>query len=748
MTDSDRFLRTWKELWTVPKLWAAVHEAGPALDEYARANAVLETRLKHMSSLQVFTEQLTSGRFKAAEELLKSPEFLEQSETSSLKRRLDLLRSEAVHMLEGRIFVIEQRLSRVKLVSAVSQPLEKVRQGILSSSEEYLQYARQLILARADEANDLLASVEEEILKVENGIRAEIQLQLSSKLSSASDETKAKQWQASIEALLAEGDWSAAERWVRSGITTESMSPLTSRRLAWPYSNTQTALAWFKGDQREAPPSTFQREWGISEDDDIGKALLRALDSLETTEKAVTSAEVGGFLDALEGALEHKVTAGARKIEQVPFLSAEIAGMALQGRLSGLRAPGFYALAGTADKEDIPFIVTKAIVAPDIAQTNDEDEPESGPMGSTAGSDPFVIVYGPLPADRPADSMLQLSPGDLFRILGDTTSRRTNVLRIFGAKVPLRLALPRPIPEPQGNFVIGREELLESCRNSAEPVLIVGPTGSGRSAVLRALQKEPDGPGFAVHDLDSKDLRDLQELEKDFPSHSPDRRQIAAVSNEFVWTHARALPQCRIERLRSLIWKDSYCIVTAILDPLEVEFAETSIFDRFIYETGGHPAMIHLLLWHIFQKLEAVPRKRSAIITKEIVDAAMAEEGYRAEARRILLEFLNHWPALQVVLAAVLIQQTTDAAYREVTIGKVIAWPEMVDLRLSEDQARLALDRLAESGFLVEHKTGYWQLVQTGIGGLLLDLIGDPHTYLENSAQRCSKLADGTLLNL
>ena len=731
-----RLLKAWPNVWTAPDLWAAIHDHVSRVESQRLLLALLRARIFVPGPVQSFDELATTGRFSAAEALLGIREMSEQlseSQIRGLERRLEASRIERRQAIESRTFVLRQRIRRLG--------------SRAPEFKEHFQDAAMLVHDRADEADAMLELVESEVLQIERELKKGISNKMELTVSRAADPVAAVRWRSAIEACLSAGDWQTAERWVRDGISAAAkVQAKATRRLPWPAYpwSTRQILTWFRkrDDQVPRPPS-FDREWGVESGDAVGEFLLQRLEDLEQSLPALGLRVVGNFVDALEQVLERHEE-GDRSLEtaSVPLPSGD--GLAIGTRLRGVAWPGLYAFTEHGYANGIPLVVTAPIID-DSGRDEAVERDGEQEVRALAFDSKVVVVYGPRPMDRISESIIELTPEDVFRLIGDRSARRINLIRTFAGGLSLRFALPEPIPQPAGDFVVGRDSILELCRTSSRPVLITGAPAIGRTAVLRAHAR-----ALGVHAVVRDDLHLLEPSQVVASivalgsEHGANKRVVASCSAEFAWLHQNAFDGWHVEALTRLEWQDASSMVVALCDPIGIEFDTPDVLDRLVYSSGGHPGLIHTLLWEICQRMD-VGGGRAAGVTSDVLASALKGEEYLGQGRRLLIQPLASHPALQMALAALLLEQAGDR--RDTTIDELIQWAAMAGVGVTSTQATLALSRLASCG-LCDQLDGRWWLNATGVGSLVLDLVGDPFPFLEAASSRCSKLPDGTLLEL
>lgn len=783
--------RDWPRLWRMPEVWAQMAAGNRNITAVTLTNGVLRSRLRPLNDSQAFEALVSAGEFAAAAILLDTEPFaaaFSESDIRGMRRRLETARRDRGQTLEAQVFVLEKRAER----------LGSRAPAII----EHLNDARGLVKDHAEQAELALELVHQALTETENSIIAEIERIVDEGVKRSGDVDGVARWRAAVTDCINRGDWEVAERWARAGVSATVVTAANRRRRPWPdIYPARVALRWFAGDDSEMPrPPTFDREWGVKPGDAIGRRLVQSLQVVDQAEGALTEAQVSEFLDAVEAALSsgRSEPNEPRSLSRIRTKLQEGWVNAIVGRLRGIEAPGFYTFATADYHSGVPVLFTTHVegmsadatddessgahddvlndfhesldaAAPNISVTEKKDEQHQAIVSDVAIS----LVYGPLPSDRPRESLVTFRATDVLRWIGDDQSRPATIRQTFGGRVPLRLTLPRVLPQPMGDFLIGRDRTVKACVSDAARILITGPRASGRSAIIRRLARSAAESGVNVLDardssLDPRDLTrrvtdssqgivvcddldslpsgDAMELVAAAAHAGPHQRVVLAASLEFVWLHQSALMQCRTESLSRLNWTDAYEITNQLIEPIGLEFATKSVLDRFIYYTSGHPGLIHCLLWEICQEQDTGTRAGRLYISAEQLTASFESRGFREQVGKLLFEVLERHPALQVVLGALLLEQA--GAAHAVSGTELRGWPELAGLVMSPVQIETALQRLSELWICDAVGDQRWRLSPTGIGNIVLDVVGDAGSYLETAVNRCARLSDGSLLSV
>lgn len=768
-------------------VWVALREAATSLDAQAMVMALLQTCIEPLDDVGAFSELLEMGEFDHAAGLLSEPRFasrFSKAQVDSLQRRLQSARLEKSQAIEMKVFVITNRTRRL--------PSER-RPDIDTGVEEVRRLARR----RARDAEAAIELLEEEIGSIEQRWVEDIRNRVATD-NNLEKGISAAQWRATIEGYIDSGDLQLADVSARGEVYSRESSLLPPRRPKWPYEggvSTQEALGWFSGHDEKFPrPPTFDREWGVAAGDRAAIALLDSLIELEAARPLVSEGAVERFVTAIEAAVGFNPSINLsvpslRTCEAT--LSDGSVGKVVATQIGGLQIAGLYALATPDETDRVPFIVSVRFPPPEGPANSssaevDETDDESGlkgPSGMPISRDEQIpsdgqlaILCGPSPADRPADLNLELRIEDLFSILGDSEHRQLNLVRAVMSRLPLRLAMPEAFPPPSGDFVQGREHPLAVCTSEPRPVLLTGPPKIGRTAVLRRLEREFRANGLmliSVKERADKELAPIIEAREastalivcdDLQTCSVGEsaraiaalaaaqesgvRVVATASSEFAWENTLALQGWRTEPLRAMSPESVHETVLRLLDLLGVEFKGPSVLDRFVHEVGGHPGLMHLLLWELLHRLDTGPRLGRVRITSDALRSAFDSGTFRNEARGLLLSPLDAFPTLGLVLASLILSQASARDAAPVRLADVAAWSALVDLHVSLPQVGRALRRLEDCQLAEENGDGQWRLPRTGIGSLVVDLVGDPSAYLEACAARCRKWPDGRLADL
>jgi hypothetical protein len=762
MNDIREWLGRWPDLWSVPELWAWVHSPDRLPGARSLVSALLRTYVTPVTPEQAFQQHVGSGRFRAANTLLAEGTVLtaglSDAQVRGLRRRLDTARAERSEQVAMRVFMLQKRLERLARDRA-------------PQIDEYLADALRVVSDRADEADALLDLADEETTAAEGLLRDELLTRVDAAAAAAPDRSDVARWRGAIDAALQSGDWMTAEQWIYAGVTASVLEQRQSRRPAWNFSlDTRDALDWFcRRDAGHPRPPTFDREWAPT--DEVGNALLDCLDEIETTKPAIHDRSVQRLLRILDTIMEggSRVTVQAMPTTRTLVELATGSGIAIYGRLRQIIAPGLYAFDDVVYEDGIPFVVTaQREGAAELERAiSDLDEPNDG------AALPFFsgvsIVYGPVPSDRPAETALALDARDFFPLLGASKDRDRQLVYTLAGRLPLASAFPRPVPTPRGDFVVGRESLMGRCIAGGGHILVVGPSGIGRTALLRAIEREIGTTRVRVITGKSESVErgvseaishpgtvvlvdDIDDASQDtarwlLEKADGDVRVIATSSSESLWGKELS-PRWQVEPLVRLDWSHAYAMTSSLLEPLDVEFAESSALDRFVYYTGGHPTLIHSLLWELCQQLDAGVRTGLVRIRTSDLQLALDAPAFRAEAKSRLLGVLERHPALQVCLGALVVPQSRGLANRDVATNELVQYPEMLGVRVSEAQAATGMARLSVLGLCEEGVNGRWCLPKSGLARLVLDGIGDTDSYLETAVARCVKSADGALVGL
>ncbi|HEX8395123.1 MAG TPA: hypothetical protein VF665_22440 [Longimicrobium sp.] len=759
-TIADDVVLAWApRLWKMPRIFARVMVTGESVSRAEMMRAVLESSLRTLTEEQAFDQLVAEGEFTAAQEMLP---ILEQAgvELKDPQRRLTDHQARSLHYLRADIAGLRERGKRL------GAPLP-------SEFETRLDEAESASTRRAAVAAEALDSAVRILVEAEGSEVGTLRAELMRLRECEQDGTA---WvvegvQRALDSLPP--DIPLARRLLRDREFRhrDVLRDIPLPRPPFPRGvSDEQALRWFQGDDEDLLPRSFHAQWAIPPGDADGAALLEATAALLDKRATPDASAVSAMVAALERCL------GSDPLGIAPEVRFERG--AWVGCLRRLAGHGLQTFPGTAYPQGVSFVVaaeTRNMLLPQVAA--DASPRTEGPAGQFVAGGSLYLHFGPRPPAWPEQLAVPLTSRTIFALLGDP-DRGYNLRREVGSSIPVERIFPRPLPPPDGSFVVGRS--LEQARFAADhrPLLLLGSSGSGRSALLHWACETARTEGWTVRFCQGRDITgDDGALPASVPGMEawPSRAGPSPAAEPssppllLVVDDLDALPDhvatqlletlAEMQRLNGARLR---CLVTAhpaftwrvavpagieplSLPPLSIgavreiaawtfdvygiEPEVPGVLDQVAFLSDGHPGLLQLLLWSIFQKMNRRQPGTIVLLTQQMVRSAFECGEFRESARKLLLEDSLGSATMRAALGALLLgQQLSPGELLDVVGLTELTGPSA----MSSQEMSTSLAAL-ESVSLARSESAMWSVPMGGIGMLLLDWVPEPVEYVEQA---------------
>jgi hypothetical protein len=538
-------------------------------------------------------------------------------------------------------------------------------------------------------------------------------------------------------------------------------------------------VAWMKSGQESDRPWNFRTLWAPSQDDLIGMKLLDAIDLSLTGPPESTQVAFSRLINILERALgADNVTADGPSVALLP-------GRVLAGRLRGLRAQGLYAFEDSAYDEGVPIILPLRLEGTSVSRgvggsldtdtfgeeglTSDAFEEGqlasdelsgNATVGQPQSVTPYYVVIGDTPVFGIDGRALRLDWRQLLSVVGDR-NRALNLRRFIGRQISAEDAFPEATSRPSTlGLIVGRDEVPDEMFSEAREGLWVGPSGSGRTALLRRAEERARQNGYTISqitDLETLDqtfdfftksttddwLRDVRATRLFVTIDDIDKLEAARAgagaratvllqsirdqNDERVRAAGTADPAFIAQGLATswrwlppLTFADSRYLLLQLLD-LSGGVADDRAIDQVAWYAGGHVRILHFLLRGIRALGESAGDFWRIGVSQVEIFATRADT--QRTARAMLLETLRLMPALTTAVFAVvwdtlITRGVTERQIEETTVLEELqTWSTR---QVAPEAVRAAL-RALESAYVLEAQDGGWRLPDNGLGLVLAD---------------------------
>ena len=750
MTDSPtRFLEGWPELVRHPLLWALHAGYLGSVKPHRLLKLVVEALGQPLGvpmadGVAVLAEH---GEFAAARQLTQQ---IDDERSRERARRLVRKRELAARQeLDAQVWAARRRLEDLE-----------ARPGVRTSEfEKILAEAKHQLSQRRADADETVTYVLGELDDAEAAWRIDLQAVVENRWRHPDDPQRRQ-----LLALLQADELAVVEaRAAAPDQSTSLRAALPPRATQWPSHRWPTeGLRWLRG--APDPPPGLMDSW--TPRDSEGAELLELLEGAFLREQAASGTELLDWI-----VRELRVIADSRVEVGIAPLQDPARGFVL--RLSRHVVveplPGFPALFGRLVRVELVL----------------DQEP---PVGEQVGRDShtFERVVEPSLADDTAPLVVRLGRhededgGDVDVHLGlaellpllISSNRRRDLLRGIGAHLPADIAFPSAKELDTAGDPIGLRRYGEQVLNGGPRVLVVGPTGSGRSTLLRSIADRREATRW-VHDevgsradspfrgqLEARMTSQTQLLVWDDAERSaspvtletvaalterrPGLQAILSASPAMVWRGRSGLDGWTVVPIRRLNHQRIGELLDEFCDPIAVRFESRAARARAIWVAGGRPGLVVLLLQHLLERAVRPAPGHWIELKLGALDEVVHGDAFLQDARRLLLEPLDGHPPLQLALGALLAQASDSGNPGPATLTELRGWAELGGVEMDTASALRCLEGLALAQ-LAEERDGGWRLAPTGATQLIVRLIEDPLQYLEEAAQACPVDRDGRL---
>jgi hypothetical protein len=670
--------------WCYPGAWLALLTDATSVDREVLLTEVLRAMVDPPSLEHVLREYLRAGQYEAVQRALEDPRVGEQL-GEGLATELERTRQ---RQIQRSLAEIDERVTLLRLRSArLLRPVADL--------DSVAETAREAATRQAGRGARILDEMDRELASAETREGEDLTRRLE-------EEDRADAH--AIARAIQTGAYDVARLLLGSEEDGEA-PPLTHRAL-WPYGvDARRFIRWLRAPAPDRPPG-FLQQWALRPGDYVAEDLLDAVERLVNGEPP----DAPHALTPLARALEHVL--GQPAASEVPDRS--------EGRIfvRGVQRPGFYTF------HDERYVEGLELTHVDLEVGN-----------ATRDDDRYFLCIGDSNRLPQHPRLIHLDWIALLCLLREP-DRPAALMRLIGEQVRPEDAFPETMP-PDGDFVLGRGELVDQILAGDAPVLWIAPAGAGKTSLLRAAAREAAGHGWYVRWLDDA------QLPRDAPSPSgraqvlllfdglerldpADQQHLWEALSE--WTTANGMrlagagrPEC-LGNLPEGSWRPlsplSHVALAAVLlhllDALGAAYQDRRVIDRLVYYAGGHVGVLHTLLRHLARS--AAVAEDGWIMEAETIDRVFHHPEVQNELRENLLGWLHADPFVRLVLAACLVLPAqVVGGFTALEIGAMLR-----EFGVDADSHRVerTLAHL-EAGYLLGHNGEAWRLPPSGIGTLL-----------------------------